>query len=40
MDWIVADIAALFQVILIDLALAGVNAVAVGLAAAGLPALL
>ncbi|MGD9966536.1 MAG: YjbE family putative metal transport protein [Hyphomonadaceae bacterium] len=38
MDWIVADVAALFQVILIDLALAGDNAVAVGLAAAGLPA--
>lgn len=38
MDWIVADIAALFQVILIDLALAGDNAVAVGLAAAALPA--
>jgi YjbE family integral membrane protein len=36
-DWIVADVAALFQVILIDLALAGDNAVAVGLAAAGLP---
>ena len=33
-----ADIAALIQVILIDLALAGDNAVAVGLAAAGLPA--
>lgn len=32
-----ADIAALFQVILIDLALAGDNAVAVGLAAAALP---
>jgi len=32
------DIAALVQVILIDLALAGDNAVAVGLAAAGLPA--
>ena len=31
------DIAALFQVILIDLALAGDNAVAVGLAAAALP---
>lgn len=38
MDWIVADIAALFQVVLIDLALAGDNAVAVGLAAAALPA--
>jgi YjbE family integral membrane protein len=36
-DWIVADVAALLQVILIDLALAGDNAVAVGLAAAGLP---
>jgi YjbE family integral membrane protein len=34
----VADIAALFQVVLIDLALAGDNAVAVGLAAAALPA--
>jgi YjbE family integral membrane protein len=32
----VADVAALFQVILIDLALAGDNAVAVGLAASGL----
>jgi YjbE family integral membrane protein len=32
-----ADVAALLQVILIDLALAGDNAVAVGLAAAGLP---
>ncbi len=38
MDMIVADIAALFQVILIDLALAGDNAVAVGLAASALPA--
>lgn len=38
MDAIFADVAALFQVILIDLALAGDNAVAVGLAAAGLPA--
>lgn len=38
MDWIVADVAALVQVILIDLALAGDNAVAVGLAAASLPA--
>jgi len=37
-DMIVADIAALFQVILIDLALAGDNAVAVGLAASALPA--
>jgi YjbE family integral membrane protein len=36
-DWIVADIAALLQVILIDLALAGDNAVAVGLAASALP---
>jgi len=36
-DMIFADVAALFQVILIDLALAGDNAVAVGLAAAGLP---
>jgi YjbE family integral membrane protein len=33
---VVADVAALFQVILIDLALAGDNAVAVGLAASGL----
>lgn len=39
MDFIIADAAALFQVILIDLALAGDNAVAVGLAAAALPAL-
>lgn len=38
MEMIAADAAALFQVILIDLALAGDNAVAVGLAAAGLPA--
>jgi YjbE family integral membrane protein len=39
-DLIIADVAALFQVILIDLALAGDNAVAVGLAAAALtPAL-
>jgi YjbE family integral membrane protein len=37
-DWIIADIAALLQVVLIDLALAGDNAVAVGLAAAALPA--
>jgi len=37
-DWMVADIAALLQVILIDLALAGDNAVAVGLAASALPA--
>jgi YjbE family integral membrane protein len=36
LDFVVADIAALLQVILIDLALAGDNAVAVGLAAAGL----
>jgi len=36
-ELIIADVAALFQVILIDLALAGDNAVAVGLAAAGLP---
>ncbi|MGE0740941.1 MAG: YjbE family putative metal transport protein [Hyphomonadaceae bacterium] len=36
MDFNVADIAAFFQVVLIDLALAGDNAVAVGLAAAGL----
>lgn len=38
MDLIIADVAALFQVVLIDLALAGDNAVAVGLAAASLPA--
>jgi YjbE family integral membrane protein len=39
-DWIVADLAAFVQVVLIDLALAGDNAVAVGLAAAALsPAL-
>lgn len=38
MDIIIADVAALFQVVLIDLALAGDNAVAVGLAAAALPA--
>jgi YjbE family integral membrane protein len=38
-DHAVANFAALFQVILIDLALAGDNAVAVGLAAAALPAL-
>lgn len=37
MPFDVSDIAALFQVILIDLALAGDNAVAVGLAAAALP---
>ncbi|MEJ0059948.1 MAG: YjbE family putative metal transport protein [Terricaulis sp.] len=37
MDWIIADVAALIQVIVIDLALAGDNAVAVGLAAAALP---
>lgn len=37
MDWLIADIAALVQVILIDLALAGDNAVAVGLAASALP---
>ncbi|MEQ1812097.1 MAG: hypothetical protein ABL889_19370, partial [Terricaulis sp.] len=36
-DHAVANFAALFQVILIDLALAGDNAVAVGLAAAALP---
>jgi YjbE family integral membrane protein len=36
-DLIIADVAALFQVVLIDLALAGDNAVAVGLAAASLP---
>lgn len=38
METVVADIAAFFQVVLIDLALAGDNAVAVGLAAAALPA--
>lgn len=37
MDMMIADVAALFQVVLIDLALAGDNAVAVGLAAAALP---
>jgi YjbE family integral membrane protein len=37
LDWIIADAAALIQVIVIDLALAGDNAVAVGLAAAALP---
>ncbi len=37
MDFAAADIAALVQVVLIDLALAGDNAVAVGLAAAALP---
>ncbi len=37
MELIIADVAALFQVVLIDLALAGDNAVAVGLAAAALP---
>lgn len=37
MDLIVADIAAFLQVVLIDLALAGDNAVAVGLAASALP---
>lgn len=36
-DFVVADVAALIQVILLDLALAGDNAVAVGLAAAALP---
>jgi YjbE family integral membrane protein len=36
-DLIVADIAAFIQVVLIDLALAGDNAVAVGLAASALP---
>jgi YjbE family integral membrane protein len=38
-DLIIADVAALLQVVLIDLALAGDNAVAVGLAAAALPQL-
>ncbi len=37
MDLVIADIVALLQVVLIDLALAGDNAVAVGLAAAALP---
>lgn len=37
MDLIIADVAALLQVVFIDLALAGDNAVAVGLAAAALP---
>lgn len=37
MEFAIADIAALVQVVLIDLALAGDNAVAVGLAAAALP---
>lgn len=37
MDFLIADVAALLQVVLIDLALAGDNAVAVGLAAAALP---
>lgn len=37
METVIADAAALFQVVLIDLALAGDNAVAVGLAAAALP---
>ena len=37
MEYLLADFAALFQVVLIDLALAGDNAVAVGLAAAALP---
>ncbi|MBL8536130.1 MAG: YjbE family putative metal transport protein [Hyphomonadaceae bacterium] len=37
MDLVIADLAALLQVVLIDLALAGDNAVAVGLAAAALP---
>ena len=39
MDLIIADVAALLQVVFIDLALAGDNAVAVGLAAAALPKL-
>jgi YjbE family integral membrane protein len=38
-DFNFAEIAALFQVVLIDLALAGDNAIAVGLAAAALPQL-
>lgn len=37
-EFSIAELAALFQVILIDLALAGDNAVAVGLAASALPA--
>ena len=37
MESTIADLAALFQVVLIDLALAGDNAVAVGLAASALP---
>jgi YjbE family integral membrane protein len=37
-DLIIADVAALFSVVLIDLTLAGDNAIAVGLAAAALPA--
>lgn len=37
MDFNVSELAALFQVILIDLALAGDNAIAVGLAASALP---
>lgn len=38
LDWITADmVTALFQVIMIDLVLAGDNAVVIGLAAAGLP---
>jgi YjbE family integral membrane protein len=36
-DLLIADVAALLQVVLIDLALAGDNAVAVGLAASALP---
>src|SRR3546814_8249990 len=37
-DWIsAAELSSLFQVILIDLALAGDNAIVVGMAAAGLP---
>lgn len=37
MEFLIADVAALVQVVLLDLALAGDNAVAVGLAAAALP---
>jgi YjbE family integral membrane protein len=38
LDWITADmLTALFQVIMIDLVLAGDNAIVIGLAAAGLP---
>lgn len=36
-SWVSPEVTALFQVILIDLALAGDNAIVIGLAAAGLP---